>query len=101
MKNDRSLEIALFILLIYLTVISILSAAYFWQSLTQDSFHKSIYWAVQTMTTVGYGAGFSNWGDNEFMLCTIWMALSVIIWACLITYIASWFQSFMSSWSDN
>jgi len=51
---------------------------------TGDSFIKSLYWTIQTMTTVGYGTSFSDWGGVEQALCITWMLISVGYWGCLL-----------------
>ncbi len=48
-------------------VLLVLALTLSWQYFTGDSFVKSLYWSVQTFTTVGYRTGFDNWGQMRFL----------------------------------
>lgn len=67
----------------------VLLATFVWMAVTGDSFIKSLYWTIQTMTTVGYGTSFSDWGGVEQVLCIAWMLISVGYWGCLLTVFAT------------
>lgn len=65
-------------------LLALFLATFVWMAATGDSFDRSLYWSLQTATTVGYGMGFAEWGTTEFYLCVVWMIVSVIYWACFV-----------------
>ncbi|MBI1922618.1 hypothetical protein HYR99_00055 [Candidatus Poribacteria bacterium] len=72
-----------------LGVLLVLALTLSWQYFTGDSFVKSLYWSVQTFTTVGYGTGFDDWGRKEYILCIISMLTSTIYWGCVVAVIGT------------
>jgi hypothetical protein len=54
-------------------------------SLSNDKFYsKALYWALATLTTVGYG-DLSAYTNEEFELSIIWMLFGVIVYTWIIS----------------
>jgi len=79
----------IFLLFIVFGVLLCFLATFCWMAVTSDSFVKSLYWTVQTVTTVGYGAGFDGWGSPEFAMCLVWMTIAWVYYACLLSIVVS------------
>ncbi len=85
----RAFNFLSFVIFVLLGVLALFLATFTWMAATGNPFTQSLYWAVQTATTVGYGTGFSDWGTKEFRLCIAWMSISVVYWACLLAVISA------------
>ncbi len=85
-RKFNRLTFALFLLVGLTTV---LLASFIWMAATSDPFIKSLYWAIQTTTAVGYGMNFDKWNWLEHGLCIVWMLTSAVYWASLLTVVTA------------
>jgi hypothetical protein len=69
-------------------------SAVVWHLVTNDSPLKSLYWATQTGTTVGYGTGWNSFDDSQMVLCILAMLFLSTYWSTLLSvlgsYVAAW-----------
>lgn len=49
---------------------------------------RSVYWASQTLTTVGYG-DFGAYNSQEIILTCVWMFVGVIVYAIVVGSLTS------------
>ena len=61
----------------------VLFSTFAWMQVSGDTFFVSLYWAVQTFTTVGYGAEL-QWREHSYLLAIVWMLTSTIYWAGVV-----------------
>lgn len=59
---------------------------------TSRNYAKSLYWACQTLTTVGYG-DFGSYNRFELAMTLIWQFLGVIIYTVIFSSLTSSFNS--------
>lgn len=88
-QSQRIFDRFLWWMFILSGMIALLIITFVWMKVAGDPFVKSLYWSVQTFTTVGYGVGFQTWDTIQQIVCILWMITSVIYWNCIITIIAS------------
>lgn len=88
-RTNRQLNVRSLVVFLIVGPCFALWAGLFWMLCTGDGPLEGITWSVQTMTTVGYGVGWSSWNDRQLVLSIFWMLLSATYWGCLISVLGS------------